>query len=93
MRQVAVYWTVHTTAVCDTGNTWIPRGGHGPWVPIYGAICVLICFLIHCIGKRSIFFFFISSDVCGALSVYFLIFFKHNSSKTQTNQRYNINIK
>lgn len=38
---------------------------HGPWVPIYGAGCVLLCLLAHFTGKRLLLFFLISSAVCG----------------------------
>lgn len=38
---------------------------HGPWTPIYGVGCVMICVLAQYIGKRPVVFFFISSTVCG----------------------------
>lgn len=40
---------------------------HGPWVPIYGAGCVLICLLAHFTKKRLLPFFLLSSAVCAVL--------------------------
>lgn len=66
--EAAVYWTGHTPHPPIMQVLGEFRGVlHGPWVPIYGAGCVLICLLAHYTGKRLLPFFLISSAVCGII--------------------------
>lgn len=66
--EAAVYWISHTPHIPIIQVVGELRGVlHGPWVPIYGAGCVLICLLPRFTGKRPLCFFLVSAAVCGAV--------------------------
>lgn len=66
--EAAVYWFGNTPRPSVFQVLLEYRGVlHGPWPPIYGVGCVLICVILRGTGKRPLALFAVSSGLCAII--------------------------
>ena len=70
-----VGWLWEVALFLVTDHAFINRGVYrGPYLPIYGAGGILLCFLLHRLKKQPVLVFIISMVICSVLE-YFTSFF------------------